>query len=72
MRRPGDAAPMALMQLVDGPAGVAASADGEQKAGKPGTPRKKKVAKKASEPAAAAEPAEAPKKRTRKKKAASA
>jgi large subunit ribosomal protein L17 len=72
MRRPGDAAPMALMQLVDGPAGVAATADGEQKAGKPGTPRKKKSAKKASEPAAAAEPAAAPKKRTRKKKAASA
>ena len=65
MRRPGDAAPMALMQLVDG----AASADGEQKAGKPGTPRKKKASKKAAEPAAAAE---APKKRTRKKKAASA
>ena len=69
MRRPGDAAPMALMQLVDGPAGAAASADGEQKAAKPGTPRKKKAGKKAAEPAAAAE---APKKRTRKKKAASA
>jgi large subunit ribosomal protein L17 len=69
MRRPGDAAPMALMQLVDGPAGAAASADDEQKAGKPGSARKKKAAKKAAEPAAAAE---APKKRTRKKKAASA
>jgi large subunit ribosomal protein L17 len=70
MRRPGDAAPMALMQLVDGPAGVAATADGEKKAAKPGTPRKKKASKKAAEPVAAAAPAEAPKKRTRKKKAA--
>jgi large subunit ribosomal protein L17 len=72
MRRPGDAAPMALMQLVDGPAGTAATAGGEQKAAKPGTPRKKKASKKAPEPVAAAAPAEAPKKRTRKKKAASA
>ena len=72
MRRPGDAAPMALMQLVDGPAGIAATADGEQKAAKPGTPRKKKASKKATAPAVAAAPAEAPKKRTRKKKAASA
>jgi large subunit ribosomal protein L17 len=71
MRRPGDAAPMALMQLVDGPAGAADSADDEQKAGKPGAVRKKKAARKAAEPAAAAA-AEAPKKRTRKKKAASA
>ena len=71
MRRPGDAAPMALMQLVDGPAGVAASADGEKKkVAKPGTPRKKKASKKAAEPVAAAAPAEPPKKRTRKKKAA--
>jgi large subunit ribosomal protein L17 len=69
MRRPGDAAPMALMQLVDGPAGAAASADDEQKAGKPGAARKKKAAKKAAAPAAADE---APKKRTRKKKAATA
>jgi len=72
MRRRGDAAPMALMQLVDGAAALAAAADGEQKAGKPGTPRKKKASKKASEPAVAAAPAAAPKKRTRKKKAASA
>jgi large subunit ribosomal protein L17 len=69
--RPGDAAPMALMQLVDGPAGAAATADGGQKAAKPGSPRKKKAGKKAAEPAAEA-PAEAPKKRTRKKKVASA
>ena len=69
--RPGDAAPMALMQLVDGPAGAAATADGGQKAAKPGSPRKKRAGKKAAEPAAEA-PAEAPKKRTRKKKVASA
>jgi large subunit ribosomal protein L17 len=69
--RPGDAAPMALMQLVDGPAGAAATADGGQKAAKPGSPRKKKAGKKAAEPAAEA-PAEAPKKRTRKKKVDSA
>jgi large subunit ribosomal protein L17 len=69
MRRPGDAAPMALMQLVDGPAGAAASADDEQKAGKPGSARKKKAAKKTAAPPATDE---APKKRTRKKKAATA
>jgi large subunit ribosomal protein L17 len=71
MRRPGDAAPMALMQLVDGPAGIAVTADSDQKAAKPGSPRKKRAGKKAAEPAAAA-PAETPKKRTRKKKAAAA
>jgi large subunit ribosomal protein L17 len=72
MRRPGDAAPMALMQLVDGPAGIAVSADDEQKAGKPGSARKKKTGSKTAAPAAAAEAAEAPAKRTRKKKAAAA
>jgi large subunit ribosomal protein L17 len=80
MRRPGDAAPMALMQLVDGPAGAAVTADDEQKAGKPGSARKKtaakKAAKKAAAPAAAPEKAapekSAPKKRTRKKKTAAA
>ena len=76
MRRPGDAAPMALMQLVDGPAGIAVSADGEQAAGKPGSARKKNSKKKTSSkvaaPAAADEPAEAPKRRPRKKKVASA
>jgi large subunit ribosomal protein L17 len=70
--RPGDAAPMALMQLVDGPAGAAATADGEKKAGKPGTPRKKKASSKAPEPAAAAAEEPAKKKRTRKKKVAAA
>ena len=64
--RAGDSAPMALMQLVDGPVPVAA----EEPAGK-----KKKTArrakKKASAEAAAPEP-EAKPKRTRKKKAAAA
>jgi large subunit ribosomal protein L17 len=69
--RPGDAAPMALMQLVDGPAGVAVTADSDQKAPKPGSPRKKKVAKKAPKPVVAAA-AKTPKKRTRKKKTAAA
>src|SRR6202158_2894854 len=69
--RPGDAAPMALMQLVDGPAGVAVTADSEEKAGRPGGPRKRRAGKKAPEPAPAAA-AEAPKRRTRKKKTAAA
>jgi large subunit ribosomal protein L17 len=76
MRRPGDAAPMALMQLVDGPAGIEVSADGGETAGKPGSARnrndRKKTGSKAAAPAAADEPAESPKKRTRKKKAAAA
>jgi large subunit ribosomal protein L17 len=76
MRRPGDAAPMALMQLVDGPAGIEVSADGGETAGKPGSARnksaRKKAGSKAAAPAATDEPAESPKKRTRKKKAASA
>ncbi len=70
--RPGDAAPMALMQLVDGPGGAAVTADGDQKAGKPGRARKKKATKKASEPAAAAAGESPKKKRTRKKKVAAA
>jgi large subunit ribosomal protein L17 len=78
--RPGDAAPMALMQLVEGAQPAAA----EEPAGEEGkkssrrakarseakaeaTP-KKKTAKAAPE----AEPAEEPKKRTRRKKAATA
>jgi large subunit ribosomal protein L17 len=71
MRRPGDAAPMALMQLVDGPAALTATADGDEKAGKPGSPRKKRAAKKAPEPVVEAA-AKTPKKRTRKKKTATA
>jgi large subunit ribosomal protein L17 len=66
MPRPGDSAPMALMQLVDGPAAVAA---GEPT---PGKKAKKTPAKTAAKPkakkAAAAE--DAPKKPARKKKAA--
>ena len=77
MRRPGDAAPMALMQLVDGPAGAAATAGDEQKAAKPGSARSKPAAKKAAKKAAAPEKAPeketaAPKKRARKKKTAAA
>jgi len=59
--RPGDSAPMALMQLVDGPAVVAAE---EAPAAKKTTRRAKKTAE-----AAAAE-ADAKPKRARKKKAA--
>ena len=66
--RPGDSAPMALMQLVEGPAAVAA----EQP--EPDAKQKKRRARKAKAEAAPpeAEPAEAPKKRTRRKKAAAA
>src|SRR5690606_34753349 len=50
--RPGDAAPMALMQLVDGPASAAAAADeGEEKGAKKkakAAPKKKAAAKKAA------------------------
>jgi large subunit ribosomal protein L17 len=71
--RPGDSAPMALMQLVDGPVPVAAEEPTEAKkktarraktAAK--TPAKAKARAKASEEATE----EAPKKRTRKKKTA--
>jgi large subunit ribosomal protein L17 len=71
--RPGDSAPMALMQLVDGPVPVAAEepAEGKKKTARRAkapakTPAKAKVKAKASEEAAE----EAPKKRTRRKKAA--
>ncbi len=75
--RPGDCAPMALMQLVEGPAAAAAEepSEGRKKtarrakakaAAETGTKSRKK---RAAEPAEAA-PEEAPKKRTRKKKAA--
>jgi large subunit ribosomal protein L17 len=67
--RPGDSAPMALMQLVDGAAAVAA----EEPAGGKKKRAKKAPAKSKAKPAAeAAEGAaeEAPKKRPRKKKAA--
>ena len=68
--RPGDSAPMALMQLVDGPVAVAAEQPAE---GKKATRRAKAKTKAKAKPAAkraAAEaaPAEAPKKTPRKKK----
>jgi large subunit ribosomal protein L17 len=71
--RPGDSAPMALMQLVDGPVPVAAE---EPTEGKKKTARRAKTAAKAPAKAKAKAKAseeaaeEAPKKRTRKKKAA--
>src|SRR6516165_8198488 len=69
--RPGDAAPMALMQLVEGAAPVAAEEPSPDK--KKRTRRAKSALKaqgKAQGESAEAAPAEAPKKRTRKKKAA--
>jgi large subunit ribosomal protein L17 len=63
--RPGDSAPMALMQLVDGPAAAAAE--------KPTAAKKKsRRAKAKTQVAAPAGEEAAPKKRTRKKKAAAA
>lgn len=61
--RAGDNAPMALMQLVDGPAAAAAAEPAEEA---PKKVRKKKTAEPAGEEAAA------PKKRVRKKEAAAA
>jgi large subunit ribosomal protein L17 len=61
--RPGDSAPMALMQLVDGPAAAAAEEP-------PAAAKKKSRRAKAKTEAAPAE--EAAPKRTRKKKAAAA
>jgi large subunit ribosomal protein L17 len=59
MPRPGDAAPMALMQLVDGP--VVAAASGDAPAAKP-----KRAARKKSSAEAAPAAAEAPKRPRRK------
>lgn len=73
MPRPGDSAPMALMQLVDGPVSVAAEepTEGKKKAARGAkAPAKAKAKGKAKAEAAEAAPAEAPKKRTRKKKVA--
>jgi len=65
--RPGDSAPMALMQLVEGAAAVVE----EEPAGeKKKRARRARTAGKAKAEAAEAAPGEAPKKRTRKKKAA--
>jgi large subunit ribosomal protein L17 len=72
--RPGDSAPMALMQLVEGAAPVAAEepAPDKKKRARRSTAVKAKGKAKAEAEAAEAAPAEAPKKRTRKKKAATA
>ena len=69
--RPGDSAPMALMQLVQGAAPAAAEEPPEEKKTRKrrGKPPAKAKGKAKAEVAEAA-PAEAPKKRTRKKKAA--
>ena len=70
--RPGDSAPMALMQLVDGPVAAVAEepvAEEKKPARRAQTPKAKTPkAKKKTEAAGPAD--EAPKKRTRKKKAA--
>jgi large subunit ribosomal protein L17 len=74
--RPGDSAPMALMQLVDGPVPVAAEepTEGKKKGGRAKTAVKAKAKgkgkSKAKAEAEAAPAEEAPKKRTRKKKTA--
>ena len=70
--RPGDSAPMALMQLVEGPAAVAIEQPPEPEAKK--APRRAKAKAKSKTAKAEAPPAEeaAPKKRTRKKKTAAA
>ena len=74
MPRPGDSAPMALMQLVDGPQAAEAeepSVAKKKRAKKQAAPKAKAKAKAETEaPAKEAEPADAPKKRTRKKKVA--
>jgi large subunit ribosomal protein L17 len=66
--RPGDAAPMALMQLVEGAQALAEEAPN----GKKKSTRRAKSKAKAKAAAAEEAAAEAPKKRTRKKKAAAA
>ena len=65
MPRAGDSAPMALMQLVDGPAAATASADDAPAAKKKGGRTKKKAEASGTE-------AEAAPKRARKKKAVAA
>jgi large subunit ribosomal protein L17 len=70
--RPGDSAPMALMQLVDGPVPVAAEqpAEGKKAAGRAKAKAKAKAKPTAKRAAPEAAPAEAPKKTPRKKKVA--
>ena len=68
MPRPGDSAPMALMQLVEGPAAVEAEKPTPAKKTKKAKAPAKTAAKPKAKQAAAAE--DAPKKPARKKKAA--
>ena len=68
--RPGDSAPMALIQLVEGTAVAEEEPAGEKKKRTRKTKTAAKAKGKAKAEAAAAAPSEAPKKRTRKKKAA--
>src|SRR5262249_47900640 len=73
MPRPGDSAPMALMQLVEGAAAAAAeepAPDKKKRTRRAKTATKAKGKAEAGAEASEAAPAEAPKKRTRKKKAA--
>ena len=76
--RPGDSAPMALMQLVEGPAPVAAeepAGETKKKSTRRAKAKPKAKSKTEAKTAAApkeAAPAKAPKKRTRKKKVAAA
>jgi large subunit ribosomal protein L17 len=77
--RPGDSAPMALMQLVDGPAAAAEQPPSEEAKKAPrrakakpkaeDAPKAKAEAKAEPKAKPAAEPAEEPKKRPRRKKA---
>ena len=77
MPRPGDSAPMALMQLVEGPAAAAEEGEGKKRRrtkaktkAEPKSKSKAQAAEKTETPAEAA-PEKAPKKKTpRKKKAA--
>jgi large subunit ribosomal protein L17 len=72
--RPGDSAPMALMQLVEGPAVAVAGEPSEEKKGrrraKAAAKAKAKSGSKAKSAGADEAAEEAPKKRTRRKKAA--
>ena len=68
--RPGDSAPMALMQLVDGPAAIAAEEPTAGKKAKKAKAPAKTAAKPKAKKAAASDVEAAPKKTPRKKKAA--
>jgi large subunit ribosomal protein L17 len=74
MPRPGDSAPMALMQLVDGPVSLAANAPAEKSGTKSKRPKRapplQASAKKTAKKKADAAPEEDAPKRKRKKKAA--